>query len=219
MGGFYFGTTPEVSPTVVESYFMPTVNRMSVILPVRDGEDRIIPRIQQVLSMMDTMISDPEGGEVVVVDDGSRDNTATVLDDFQVQQPRVRIVRHSRPRGMEAAGQTGLERATGDLVFIQESDVDVRIEDMQRLYRMSQDHSIVAARAVSTPRSLSAELLRRLRAWGAATEKQMLSGDQVGQRASLQMIRRPHLQNLANPHSAPVELEAETIHTTTIEAK
>lgn len=197
---------------------MPAANRMSVVLPVRDGEDRIIDRVRQVLDLMETMISEPERAEVVVVDDGSRDNTATILDDLQRSEPRVRIARHSRPRGMEAAGQTGLERATGDLIFIQESDVDVRIEDMEQLYQMSQDLSVVAARAESTPRSLSAELLRRLQAWGAATEKQMNEGQQIGQKTSLQMIRRPHLQDLANPLSPPRELEAETLHTTTIQA-
>ncbi len=190
---------------------------MSVVLPVRDGEDRIAARIGQVLDLMETMISEPDAAEIVVVDDGSRDDTAGVLDEIAAGNPRVRLVRHSRPRGMEAAGQTGLERATGDLVFIQEHDADIREEDMRRLYRMSQDPTIVAARAESKPASLSAELLRRLVAWGSAAERKLV--DQPGsiKRTSLQMIRRPHLQRLAGPDSDPIRLHSETIRATSVE--
>ena len=103
-----------------------------------------------------------EVAEIIVVDDGSRDTTPEILDDMRSRYPQVRVARHSRPRGMEAAGQTGLDRATGELVFIQESNNSVRIEDLHRLLRMSEDESIVAARAESTPRPLSAPLMRRL---------------------------------------------------------
>ena len=73
-------------------------------------------------------------------------------------------MRHSRPRGLEAAGQTGLERSTGEIVFIQETNATVRIEDMRRLLRMSEDKSVVAARAESVDdcASVKQELADRL---------------------------------------------------------
>ncbi len=145
--------------------------RMSVVLPVRDGEHRIASRVERVLEALTDITRDIS--EVIVVDDGSRDATPEVLDEIKSRYPQVRVVRHHRPRGLEAAGQTGLERATGDLVFIQETDSAVRVEDMRRLLRMSEDKSVVAARAESTPRPLSGALLRRLRAWGTNADEQM----------------------------------------------
>ena len=112
-------------------------NRMSVVLPVRDGEQQIETRVVRVLEALADMTR--EASEVVVVDDGSKDATPEVLDELQARYPQVRVVRHGRPRGLEAAGQSGLERATGDLVFIQETDSLVRVEDMRRLLRMSDD--------------------------------------------------------------------------------
>ena len=192
-----------------------TPSKLSVVLPVRDREHDVAARVERVLDALMGMTRDP--AEVVVVDDGSRDATPEVLDDLSARYPQVRVIRHSRPRGMEAAGQTGLECATGDLVFIQESNTFVRIEDMQRLLKMSEDESVVAARAESTPKSLAPALLRRLRAWGTNADQQLdVRSDQV-ESSSLQMVRRPHLQTLAGPASEQVRLKGELIETRTLE--
>ena len=189
--------------------------RMSVVLPVRNGQHRIADRVLRVLEALTDMTR--EASEVVVVDDGSKDQTLEVLDELKSRYPQVRVVRHSRPRGMEAAGQTGLERATGELVFIQETDTTVRIEDMRRLLRMSEDKSVVAARAESTPRPLSAALMRRLRAWGTNADQQLEPESAATEKSSLQMIRRPHLQSLAGPKGDKYRLQGETLHSTSME--
>jgi glycosyltransferase involved in cell wall biosynthesis len=189
--------------------------KMSVVLPVRNGENRIATRVERVLDALSDMTR--EISEVVVVDDGSKDMTLEVLHELKSRYPQVRVVRHSRPRGLEAAGQTGLERATGDLVFIQETDSEVRVEDMRRLLRMSEDTSVVAARAESTPRPLSAALLRRLRAWGTAANEQLEAQPAATEKSSLQMIRRPHLQTLAGPKGDKYQLQGETLHSTSME--
>jgi glycosyltransferase involved in cell wall biosynthesis len=189
--------------------------KMSVVIPVRDGEQRIVNRVEQVLEALTDLTSN--ASEVVVVDDGSKDTTPEVLDELNSRYPQVRIVRHSRPRGLEAAGQTGLERATGDLVFIQETDTAVRIEDMRRLLQMSEDQSIVAARAESTPRVPSPALLRRLRAWGTNADQQVEHRGDAAAKSSMQMIRRPHLQMLAGPKGANYRLQGETAYSTSVE--
>jgi glycosyltransferase involved in cell wall biosynthesis len=188
---------------------------MSVVLPVRDGENRITSRVERVLEALSDMTR--ELSEVVVVDDGSKDTTPEVLDELKSRYPQVRVVRHPRPRGLEAAGQTGLERARGDLVFIQETDSALRVEDMRRLYRMSEDKSVVAARAESVPRPLSGALLRRLRAWGTNADQQMEEEPATTSKSSLQMIRRAHLQTLAGPQGNRYRLQGETLHSTSME--
>ncbi|MAI35523.1 MAG: glycosyltransferase family 2 protein [Rubripirellula sp.] len=191
--------------------------RISVVLPVRDGEHHVESRVTQVLEA----ISDLTRGatEMIVVDDGSKDSTPEVLSELKARYPQVRIVRHSRPRGLEAAGQTGLERSTGELVFIQETDATVRIEDMRRLLRMSEDKSVVAARAESTPRPLSGALMRRLRAFGThAVDTAEPTSESPAIKTSMQMIRRPHLQRLASPRGRHYRLNGETVHSTSLES-
>lgn len=191
------------------------IRKMSVVLPVRDGASRIVNRVERVLEALADLT---KTSEVVVVDDGSRDATPEVLDELNSRYPQVRIVRHSRPRGLEAAGQTGLERATGDLVFIQETDTAVRIDDMRRLLRMSEDQSIVAARTESTPRAPSPALLRRLRAWGTNADQQVEYRADLPRKSSMQMIRRPHLQMLAGPKGSNYRLEGETEYATSVDS-
>lgn len=187
--------------------------RMSIVLPVRDGEHTITDRVEHVLEALTDLSR--EISEVVVVDDGSKDSTPEVLDELRSRYPQVRVARHARPRGLEAAGQTGLERANGELVFIQETDAELRIEDMRRLLKMSEDDSVVAARAESTPKPLSPALLRRLRAWG--TRQSVEASTAATQKSSLQMIRRPHLQRLSSPQGQRYRLQGETLHSTSLE--
>jgi glycosyltransferase involved in cell wall biosynthesis len=194
-----------------------SAHRISVVLPVRDGEHHIESRVIGVLEAMSDLTRGTT--EVIVVDDGSKDSTPEVLSELKARYPQVRIVRHSRPRGLEAAGQTGLERSTGELVFIQETDAIVRIEDMRRLLRMSEDKSVVAARAESTPRPLSGALMRRLRAFGThAADPIESTAESTAKKTSLQMIRRPHLQKLAIQRVNRYQLNGETVHSTSLES-
>ena len=190
--------------------------KLSVVLPIRDGQNRIVDRVERVLGVLSELTSGD--AEIVIVDDGSQDATPHVLQQLASAHPQIRVVRHSRPRGMEAAGQTGLERATGDVVFIQETDAELRLEDMQKLHEMSSDPSIVAARAESTPRPVSGALVRRLKAWGTKESGTFRSAGDKLVFSSVQMIRRPHLQRLAGPQGKNYRLTGETLHSTTVVA-
>ena len=124
------------------------------------------------------------------------------------ERPEIRVLGHGRPRGFEAAGQTGLERASGELVFIQESDGELIREDLQRLIGMAEDDSVVAARTESRHEPVASPLLRRLRAWG--TDADYLVDPHDGPTSPLQMVRRPKLQQLAGPKGNAYRLESRT---------
>lgn len=188
--------------------------KVSVVLPVRNAEHRIATEVQRVLEALTDLSR--QRCELIIVDDGSNDSTPEVLDELTARFPQVRVSRHSKPRGIEAAGQTGLEKATGEIVFIQEDNRPVRLEDMRRLFRMSEDESIVAARAESTPRPLSPAILRRLRAWGTSAAEALSTRPANLEPTGLQMIRRPHLQQLSTPLAAPVTLRSEVLEMTSV---
>jgi cellulose synthase/poly-beta-1,6-N-acetylglucosamine synthase-like glycosyltransferase len=211
------GVAPEDAASIGILQMPSPSPRISVVLPVRNGEHSIESRVIQILEAMSDLTRGAT--EVVVVDDGSKDSTPEVLSELKARYPQVRIVRHSRPRGLEAAGQTGLERSTGDLVFIQETNATVRIEDMRRLLRMSEDKSVVAARAESTPRPLSGALVRRLRAFGTHAAQSLESASETpAKKTSIQMIRRPHLQKLVSQRGNHYRLNGETVHSTSLES-
>lgn len=70
--------------------------------------------------------------EVIVVDDGSRDNTWQILEAEAKRHPLV-ILRHQKNRGKGAAIRTALESATGDYVVIQDADLEYVPQDLTLL--------------------------------------------------------------------------------------
>lgn len=69
--------------------------------------------------------------EVVVVDDGSTDDLAAVL--AALPPERVRVLRHARNRGKGAAVRTGLAEVRGEIVVIQDADLEYSPQDYPRL--------------------------------------------------------------------------------------
>ena len=100
--------------------------KLSVIVPVYNERNTVV----EILRRM-RMVELPLDREFVVVDDGSDDGTHSVLS--QLGDSTVKIVTHSENRGKGAAIRTGLEHVTGDLVLIQDADLEYDPEDWPRL--------------------------------------------------------------------------------------
>lgn len=93
--------------------------KLSVVIPALNEEDGIAGILKQVLATRDTLRSvGVTGLEVIVVDDGSQDATARIVE----QTPDVVLVRHPVNRGYGAAIKTGFRKATGDLLAFLDAD-------------------------------------------------------------------------------------------------
>lgn len=107
---------------------VPTYKMLSVIVPVYDERNTVGEVIRRLRSL------ELPGGldlEVLVVDDGSVDGTDKVL--RTVEDSTVRVVRHPTNRGKGAAIRTGLAEARGDIVLLQDADLEYSPEDVPRL--------------------------------------------------------------------------------------
>jgi glycosyltransferase involved in cell wall biosynthesis len=77
--------------------------------------------------------------EVIVVNDGSADKTAEILDELARTYPEVRVVHHERNRGYGGALRTGFATATRDLVFYTDGDAQYDPAEMALLWRRFDD--------------------------------------------------------------------------------
>jgi glycosyltransferase involved in cell wall biosynthesis len=91
------------------------VNRsLTVLFPVRDAQSTLAATVTQILEMASDL---SERFELLIIDDGSLDSTGEVADELSRHYPQIRLLRHSRPLGEEAALRTGLAQSRGDVVL------------------------------------------------------------------------------------------------------
>lgn len=101
-------------------------SKLSVIVPVYDERNTVVEIVRRMRA-----VDLPVDLEIVIVDDGSTDGTRDVL--RQLADSTVRVVLHERNQGKGAAIRTGLEKVTGDLVLIQDADLEYDPEDWPKL--------------------------------------------------------------------------------------
>jgi glycosyltransferase involved in cell wall biosynthesis len=111
---------------VADAYDVPDYRLLSVIVPVFNERNTVAEIIRRMRA-----VELPIDREIIVVDDGSSDGTEKVLP--TLEDSTVRLIRHAGNRGKGAAIRTGLEGARGDLVLIQDADLEYDPEDWPKL--------------------------------------------------------------------------------------
>ena len=95
---------------------------LSVVVPVKDEEDAILPFVTRVGAILDS-ISEAGGWEILFVDDGSNDGTLAAVVACNLSDARVRGLSLSRNFGKEAALSAGLDHARGAAVIPMDVDM------------------------------------------------------------------------------------------------
>jgi glycosyltransferase involved in cell wall biosynthesis len=93
-----------------------SIMRVSVIIPVYNEINTIREILRRV---QNTDIPD----EIVIVDDGSNDGTREILYEWTAEQS-LRIILHEKNQGKGAAVTTGIHKASGDVIIIQDADLE-----------------------------------------------------------------------------------------------
>ena len=96
---------------------MPTLS-LSIIIPVFNEEKTI-------LAVLDSLRKNvPDAYEFIVVDDGSKDRTAELVEALASEEPKLRLIRQSPNKGKTEALKTGFAASTGDIVIVQDADLE-----------------------------------------------------------------------------------------------
>jgi glycosyltransferase involved in cell wall biosynthesis len=100
--------------------------RVTVIVPAYN-EARTIEQVLRRLTELDF------DAEILVVDDGSIDETVEIVGGLESEIPGLRLIVHERNQGKGAAVRTGINASTGDFVMIQDADLEYDPSDIPKL--------------------------------------------------------------------------------------
>lgn len=98
---------------------------LSVIIPAFNEAQTIRQVVREVREV-------PVDKEIIIVNDGSTDATAAILEQMR-DEPALKVIQCKENRGKGAAIRAGLELVTGDFVVIQDADLEVRPKDIPPL--------------------------------------------------------------------------------------
>lgn len=95
------------------------MKKVSIIIPVCNVENHLNRAILSALNQTYCNI------EIILVDDGSTDNSGILCDDWQKKDDRIRVI-HQKNGGLSAARNTGLDIASGDYIYFFDSDDHIK---------------------------------------------------------------------------------------------
>lgn len=134
---------------------------LSVFFPCHNEQDNIGPLVTKTLDVLPRISHD---FEIIVVDDGSKDQTAPIVRDLAEKHPEVRLVQHEVNRGYGGALQSGFRAATKEWVFYTDGDGQFDIAEIVDLVALTKEYDVVTCYRMNRQDSFVRKL--NARAWG-----------------------------------------------------
>jgi glycosyltransferase involved in cell wall biosynthesis len=104
--------------------------QLSIVIPAYNESARIEATLASVLECVETRHWD---AEILVVDDGSTDNTAAIVQKWMARNPHLHLVKNPGNRGKGYSVRNGLLQAAGNIVMFTDADLSAPIEEAELL--------------------------------------------------------------------------------------
>ncbi len=107
--------------------------KLSIVIPVYNEKDYI----EKVIEMVENVkLNYPVEKEIVIVDDGSNDGTREILNKLKEEKKYLKIVFQEKNMGKGAALRKGFETCSGDIIVIQDADLEYDPNDWNEMLRL-----------------------------------------------------------------------------------
>lgn len=140
------------------------MHSLSIVIPAYNEQQRLPKTLERVLAWIAQR--DFSFHEVIVVDDGSRDQTAAIVNSFAQAHRILRLLSNPGNRGKGYAVRHGMLKAEGEWILYTDADLSAPIEDFEKLSRAARENdAAVAIGSRAVDRSLVEVHQPALREW------------------------------------------------------
>jgi glycosyltransferase involved in cell wall biosynthesis len=139
-----------------EGPFRPGV---SVVVPALNEQETLQHIVEWTVSVLSDITDDYE---VVIVDDGSTDQTGQIADSLAAQSSRIRVIHNAHPTGYGGALNTGLRAAAKELIGLITADGEFHPTDLPRFVEAIRDADVVTSVCPHRPMPC----YRKVLSWG-----------------------------------------------------
>ena len=119
----------------------PVIPEISIVIPARNEAPNVAELYQELTKTMEGL---GRRYEIVIVDDGSTDETFELLAGLQARDPRLRVIKFRRNFGQTAAFSAGFAHARGRLIVTSDGDLQNDPRDIPAMIELAQRYDIVA---------------------------------------------------------------------------
>jgi glycosyltransferase involved in cell wall biosynthesis len=147
---------------------------LSIVVPALDEQDNVAPLIAQVEQ---AILSAGIAAELIVVDDGSTDQTLPRLMELRSTRPWLRVLHRDRPQGQSAAMYAGIQIARGQFVATLDADLQNDPADLPTLLGQIRRGEADMAQGLRARRHDSA--IRLFSSWVGRTARGLILGDKI----------------------------------------
>lgn len=113
----------------------------SIVIPAYNESARIVSTLESVFAFLATQ---PWNAEIIVVNDGSRDDTVEIVRKFQQVHPELQLIENPGNRGKGFSVRNGMLHARGKLLLFTDADLSSPIDESYKLFRAIDEGADVA---------------------------------------------------------------------------
>ncbi len=161
----------------------------SVIVPCYNEQDAISDAVASLVAHLGPC----DSYELIVVDDGSSDDSAEILDDLSQRYPHLNVVTHSWNRGYGAALKTGIRQASAEFIVITDADGTYPNERIPELVEIAKTVDMVVG--ARTGENVTYSKIRKIPKFFLARYASWMAGQRIpDMNSGLRVMRRTVLE-------------------------
>src|ERR1700761_8003069 len=106
--------------------------KLTIVVPALNEQEKIAETIEGILPSARDLLDD---FEIILIDDGSTDDTGAIMDRYAAEEPRIQVVHHAQRQGVGAGFKSALQRAKFNSITLVPGDHAFEDQGIARMFR------------------------------------------------------------------------------------